>query len=51
MALPRVHIEVYRPEGYVYSSASNYAGIDQIIDVVGLIFLPGSQSNGHIASK
>jgi len=24
---------VYRPEDYVYSSASNYAGIDQIIDV------------------
>ena len=24
---------VYRTEYYVYSSASNYAGIDQIIDV------------------
>ncbi len=24
---------VYKPEDYIYSSASNYAGIDQIIDV------------------
>jgi len=29
---------VYRPEDYVYSSASNYAGIDQIIDVDCLYF-------------
>ena len=29
---------VYRPEDYVYSSASNYAGIDQIIDVDCLFF-------------
>jgi len=29
---------VYKPEDYVYSSASNYANIDQIIDVDCLIF-------------
>jgi putative transposase len=29
---------VYRPEDYIYSSASNYAGIDQIIDVDCLYF-------------
>lgn len=29
---------VYRAEDYVYSSASNYAGIDQIIDVDCLYF-------------
>ncbi len=29
---------VYKAEDYVYSSASNYAGIDQIIDVDCLIF-------------
>jgi REP element-mobilizing transposase RayT len=29
---------VYRPEDYVYSSASNYAGIDQIIDIDCLFF-------------
>ncbi len=29
---------VYRPEDYVYSSASNYAGIDQVIDVDCLYF-------------
>jgi REP element-mobilizing transposase RayT len=29
---------VYRPEDYVYSSASNYAGIDQLIDVDCLYF-------------
>jgi putative transposase len=31
---------VYRAEEYVYSSASNYAGIDQIIDVDCLLFGP-----------
>jgi putative transposase len=31
---------VYRPEDYVYSSASNYAGLDQIIDVDCLHFKP-----------
>jgi putative transposase len=31
---------VYKPEDYVYSSASNYTGIDQIIDVDCLIFYP-----------
>ena len=29
---------VYRPEDYIYSSASNYAGIDQIIEVDCLFF-------------
>ncbi len=29
---------VYKPEDYTYSSASNYAGIDQIIDVECLFF-------------
>jgi len=31
---------VYKPEDYIYSSASNYAGIDQIIDIDCLIFIP-----------
>ena len=31
---------VYKPEDYVYSSASNYADIDQIIDVDCLYFKP-----------
>jgi hypothetical protein len=25
--------KVYRPEDYIFSSASNYAGLDQIIDI------------------
>ena len=31
---------VYRAEDYVYSSASNYAGIDEIIEVDCLLFGP-----------
>jgi putative transposase len=31
---------VYKAEDYIYSSASNYAGIDQIIDVDCLLFGP-----------